>query len=455
MPSPRIYLRSTLILCLLLLNACAARTLPPPDEGFLAFPQGFLWGTATAAYQVEGGITNNWSAAGVDAGLAVDHLHRYEADYDEAKKLGTNAYRMSIEWARLEPEPGKYDQAAIKQYHAMLTALRARGIEPMVTLFHFTQPIWFAEKGGFEHEANLADFTRFARFAAKEFGTQVTWWCTLNEPEVHGFKSYDQGVWPPFKKDRNLALHVIRNLMLAHGYAYRAIHAEDVHAKVGFAKHIALLQPNWGLNPVDHLMTNIQSYLFNETFWEAIEKGSLDVSLPGLEPIRIPHTPELVGAMDYIGINYYTRYLIEASGAQLTRPGSAVSDLNWELYPAGMLEVMRMAKPHADKLRIPIVITENGLADADDSRRRQFLVEHLAAIWQASREGIPVAGYFHWSLMDNFEWTDGYAPQFGLMDKDRKWRPSAGLYRQIATANGFPASWLQQLPEPAALSQAH
>ncbi|PKL76982.1 MAG: hypothetical protein CVV27_07535, partial [Candidatus Melainabacteria bacterium HGW-Melainabacteria-1] len=190
------------------------------------------------------------------------------------------------------------------------------------------------------------------------------------------------------------------------------------------------------------------SYLFNETFWQALETGELNFSAPGLDPILIAYDRELQGTMDYLGINYYTRYQIEASGAQRTLANVPVSDLNWEIHPQGLLKVLRMAGKHARRLKIPVIITENGLADAADSRRPQFLLEHLSAIWQAIDEGVPVRGYFHWSLIDNFEWTDGYEQRFGLLDAERQWRPSAHLYQRIATANGFPAQWLQALPEP-------
>ncbi|PKL76389.1 MAG: hypothetical protein CVV27_10540, partial [Candidatus Melainabacteria bacterium HGW-Melainabacteria-1] len=254
-----------ILLCLMFcLSALASPVVAAPEAPFLRFPEPFMWGTATAAYQVEGGISNNWSAAGVDAGQAINHYQRYDEDYAQAQTMGNNAWRMSIEWARIEPEPGRYDMQAVAHYRKMLQALRRRGLEPMVTLFHFTQPIWFEQKGGFSKEENIQDFVRFASFAAAQFKDEVSWWCTLNEPVVHAFKSYDQGAWPPFAKDRNLALRVIRNLILAHGRSYRAIHAADPIAWVGFAKHITLLEPHWPLNPADQLMTSLQSYLFNE-----------------------------------------------------------------------------------------------------------------------------------------------------------------------------------------------
>jgi len=437
---------STLLAGSLCLPALAT---PPEKPAFYQFPPGFLWGTATAAYQVEGGIQNDWSAAGLDAGQAADHATRYEEDFDTLEKMGTPAYRMSIEWAKLEPEPGKYNRQALEEYRKMLKSLNRRGIQPMVTLFHFTLPTWFAQKGGWTRPENIQDFVRFCTWVSGELKDEVNWWFTINEPLVYAFKSYDAGAWPPFQKDRNLALRVIKHLILAHGEAYRAVHAQDPIAWVGFAKNITLLEPNVPGNPLDQAMTGFQSYLFNEAFWDAISQGELNFSVPGVEPIQIPYNKNLHGSMDFVAFNYYTRYMITASGAQVTRPGVPVNELNWEIYPEGLLKVLRLAHKHAKRLHVPIIISENGLADADDSQRRAFLLQHLQQIWQGLQEGIPVAGYLHWSLMDNYEWADGFEAKFGLLDIQRKWRPSGLMFQEIVKQNGFPAAWLEQHPLPA------
>jgi beta-glucosidase len=415
-------------------------------DTFFKFPPGFLWGTATAAYQVEGGIQNDWSESGLDAGKAADHARRYQEDFEQLEKLGTPAYRLSIEWARLEPAPGQYNRAALEDYRKMLKSLNQRGIQPMVTLFHFTLPPWFAKKGGWTQAENIQDFVKFSTWISHELKEEVNWWYTINEPLVYAFKSYDAGAWPPFQKDRNQALKVIKHLILAHAESYRAIHAQDPIAWVGFAKNITLLEPNWPSNPLDNLMTSFQSYLFNEAFWDAISNGELHFNLPGIEPIEIPFNKALMGSMDFVAFNYYTRYMITAGGEQVTRPGVPVNELNWEIYPSGLLKVLRMANLHAKRLHVPIMISENGLADADDSQRSAFLLQHLKQIWLGLQEGIPVAGYLHWSLMDNFEWADGYEAKFGLLDIERKWRPSAKLYQEIIQQNGFPADWLEKYP---------
>lgn len=444
---PRLSLWITLCLSGLLSSLPVFSSIALAEQAdFLAFPPGFHWGSATAAYQVEGGIQNNWSAAGLDAGAGVAHWTRYEEDFAAAAEMGQSLYRLSIEWARIEPRPGEFDAAAVAHYRRMLQSLQAKGIQPMVTLFHFTVPTWFEARGGWTVAENSQYFTRFVSHVSRELGDLVYYWNTVNEPVVYAFKSFDEGSWPPFKKDRNLALRVVKHLILAHGEAYRTIHAQDTLASVGFAKNITLLQPNWPLNPMDQLMTSLQSYLFNETFWEAIENGQLAFRVPGLEPIVIAYNERLHKSMDFIGINYYTRYLITASGAQRTQPGVPVSELNWELYPEGLLQVLRLANKHAQRLRVPIIITENGLADAEDQLRPGFLLAHLQAVWQAIQEGIPVQGYLHWSLLDNFEWAEGYEHKFGLLDAQRQWRPSAHLYQQIARDNGFSRQLLEQYP---------
>jgi beta-glucosidase len=427
-----------------LLSACYTRTDPaetPPET--LRFTPGFMWGTATAAYQVEGGIQNDWSKAGLDAGNAVEHYTRYEEDFTAAAQMGTNAYRMSVEWARIEPRPGEYDLAAVAHYRAMLRSLKSKGITPMVTLFHFTSPTWFAESGGWTRPDNIQHFLRFTRFIVGELKDDVRWWLTLNEPLVYAFKCFDEGTWPPYQKSRPLALQVIKHLIQGHGEAYRIIHDIDPDAKVGFAKNITLLQPHFPLNPLDHFVTGVQSYVFNEAFWEAIRQGQVDMNIPGLEPVKVPYSKALKGSLDFIGINYYTRYLVTATGAQITPANVKKSALGWEIYPEGLYEVLQKADRYSRDLGVPIVITENGLDDPQDQQRPEFLLAHLQQIWRAQQAGINVIGYMHWSLIDNFEWAEAFHPKFGLMDRDRQWRPSAHIYQQIATSNSLPGHLLK------------
>ncbi|MEZ0374192.1 MAG: glycoside hydrolase family 1 protein [Candidatus Sericytochromatia bacterium] len=422
-----------------LLAACVP-TVNQPETAQLSsfqFPKDFQWGTSTSAYQVEGGISNDWSQAGLDAGQAVNHWERYEEDFAQAEKMHTNTYRFSVEWSRIEPRKGQWDMAAVAHYRKMIQAMKKHGLKPMLTLFHFTSPVWFMEQGGWTRADNIQDYLNFVRFIVGELKADVDVWLTLNEPLVYAFKSYDAGEWPPMLKDRKLTMEVIKNLAIGHGKAYRLIHELQPRAEVSFAHNITLLQANWVISPLDHLVTSVSSSIFNEAFWNAIEAGQLDLSPPGTAPLKIPYSAELKGSLDFIGVNYYTRYQVDASGKLSTRAGADVSDQNWEIYPDGILEALRLADKHAKQLQIPIVITENGLDDASDEKRSRFILSHLYRVWQAIREGIPVRGYMHWSLIDNYEWADGWKPKFGLMTTERKWRPAAGVYADIARANGF------------------
>jgi beta-glucosidase len=394
------------------------------------FPPDFLWGTATSAYQVEGGICNDWSAAGFDAGSGVEHYERYSEDFGHAADLGTNAFRLSLEWARLEPQEGVWDLAEIAHYQAVLDSLRAHDLEPMVTLFHFTLPEWFARKGGWTRSENLRYFTRFVAKIADSFGSQVKLWITLNEPMVYVFKCFDEGTWPPFVKDRSLALRVFQNLLQGHAQAYAILHQASAQVQVGIAKNITCLESVSAWSPLAIMQAYFQDRLFNRAFLEAVVKGQFKLLLP-TGKLQIGPDPLLMGSLDFLGVNYYTRFKVNAKGEHLNASGAVCSELNWEIYPDGLLKALRLAHQLTQALNLPIYITENGLADANDRQRGPFLTAHLRAVLLALAEGIPLKGYFYWSLLDNFEWAEGYEPRFGLLDSQRQWRPSAYLYKAL------------------------
>lgn len=423
----------------LTLNSCARKNTPPElDKDFYEFSKDFLWGTATAAYQVEGGIKNDWSAQGHDAGNGVEHYQRFDEDFAHAKAMNTKAHRFSIEWSRIEPQKGQWDMKEVEHYRQVLKSLKKHGLKPMVTLHHFTNPIWLKEIGGWENEKSIELFNRYVKFIVNELKDDVDFWVTFNEPLVYAFKSYDSGEWPPKKTDRRAALEVIKHLIVAHGKAYSIIHKLQPTAKVGIAKHITILEPYFVLNPIDHLMASVQSNLFNNAFWDSIISGKVDLFIPGFPRVEIPFSNELKDSMDFIGVNYYMRWFITMSGGQKVNEDAPKTDLGWEIYPDGILKALRIANQYSKKLNgIPIYITENGLDDHADKIRSRFMLSHLYRLWQAQQEGIPVKGYMFWSLIDNFEWVEGYEPKFGLMDKDRKWRSSAHVYKEIASKNGI------------------
>lgn len=419
----------------------ALQTQPTERPEFLAFPKDFLWGASTSAYQVEGGIHNDWTAMGLDAGQAADHYQRYAEDFDHAKTMGHNAHRFSLEWSRFEPRRGEWNSEATAHYRRVLMSLKARGIQPFVALWHFTQPQWFAARGGWREEANIEDWLNFVGRVVTELGDLAEFWVTQNEPLVYAFQAYDDGRWPPFQHSRHLALKVARNLLLAHARAYHLIKSIQPQAQVGLVKNMTVMDPQYLWHPLSQMITHIQNNLFNTAIWQALVSGRLDIRLPGMQPVTIAPMRELKGALDFMGINYYTRYLVSPGGGLVTRAGTPQSDLGWELYSEGLTRVLNQAAPYARELGVPIYVTENGLADSQDRFRGAYLVQHLLKLWEAVQAGLPIKGYFHWSLMDNYEWADGYGYHFGLLDAERHWRDSARLYQAIIQGNGFPADW--------------
>lgn len=420
----------------------------------LTFPEGFLWGTATAAHQVEGNSTNNdwwlfeqqpgaiW--CGDRSGLACDWWRNAERDFDLMAKMGHNTHRLSVEWSRIEPEEGIFDPAAIARYRQMLKGLWQRGIEPMVTLFHFSSPLWLARKGGWSNPAAVRFFRRFVQHTTEQLGDLVTLWTTINEPNVYAVLGYLFGEHAPGKKSLLLYFRVLSHLLQAHATAYRVIHALNANAQVGLVKNLQILDSSDPTDGASARLAHLLDRLFNELTLAAVRDGSLQFPL-GLGT----HGP-LVDSLDFVGLNYYSRQRVSLrrqGGGRLSilrvTPGAEVSDHGrkgtyGEVYPAGMYRALKRVAG----LGKPIYITENGLPDEDDDQRPRFLLTHLAQVHRAIREGIDLRGYYHWSFTDNFEWAEGWALRFGLVALDkatqiRTPRPSAELYAQIVRANAI------------------
>jgi beta-glucosidase len=406
----------------------------------LEFPKGFLWGASTAAHQVEGGMRNNWSEweksparlaqlerdglikkhgrENFISGAATDHYHRYREDFALARSLSHNATRISIEWSRVEPEEGKFDVTAIAHYRDVIAAIRANGMEPFVTLWHWTVPLWFRDKSEFEKRGNVRYFVRFVEKMVTELGGDVKFWITLNEPEVYTSGHYLRGEKPPQKKDPFLALAVYENLIRAHRAAYRAIKTIRPNAQVGIAKN------------------NVCYEAYHERVWDRFLKYVADWML------NFYFLNHIKDAQDFIGLNHYFHNRIDGWFGK--NENKRMSDMGWELYPEAIYHVLVDLK----KYRVPIYITENGLADTRDAQREWFLRETLANVHRAiygsdgHEGGVDVRGYFHWSLMDNFEWQHGFWPRFGLIEIDyatqaRKLRPSASFYKKVCEGNGL------------------
>jgi beta-glucosidase len=425
----------------------------PPSYGIHAtnfrFPEGFLWGAATSAHQVEGDNRLNdwwaWEQAGrvrVPSGRAADHWNRYEEDFDLAQAIEHNAHRLSLEWSRIEPEEGRWSDEAIQHYRSVLTALHARGIEPIVTLYHYTMPVWMAARGGWESPRMERFYSRYVRHVMSELGPLARYWITLNEPVVQVFKGWLIGQWPPGKVDWAAALKVLRHMLRAHVRAYHLIHEARPDAMVSIAKHILALSADDPRKWNDRLSVRMRSYVFNRLFVDALHTGAL--RLPGFLWERLPmgHT------LDFIGINYYTRDFVRNSGYNLPGLVGTVSqqdhrqqvgklnDLGWEVYPEGLAQYLR----EFSKLKLPILITENGVPAREDDDRWVFLFMHLWQVARAIADGVDVIGYLHWSLLDNYEWADGYTAKFGLIEVNfdtmqRRIRPSAWKYAHIIRGN--------------------
>jgi beta-glucosidase len=430
----------------------------------ISFPPGFLWGTATSAHQVEGNNDNNdwWTFERLPgaiwrngrSGLACDWWRNAEADFDRMVELNHDTHRLSIEWSRVEPREGEWNERAVARYREMLTGLRERGIEPMVTLHHFSTPLWLARQEGWSNPAAIAYFRRWASKAVEFFGDLVNLWCTINEPAVYAALGHLFGVHAPGAQGLRNYFLVLRNLLKGHATAYRAIHSLDGRARVGLVKSLQLFDPADPASPPDRFWAWFFDHAFNQIPLRAIQDGKLR---PPLGLGLSPHGP-LIDSSDFIGLNYYTRSMVafapgngESLGVRrFPKPGAEVSDFGrhgtyGEVYPEGMYRALiRVAR-----LGKPIYVTETGLPDADDDQRPRFLITHLAQVARAIADGADVRGFYHWSLLDNFEWAEGWALRFGLIALDEKTqertvRPSGRLFAAIAAGNGLTREMVEE-----------
>lgn len=395
------------------------------DKYKTEFPKNFLWGASTATHQVESGNHNQWSvwelahakelahtaperldwlpnwedvkdkATDPDnyvSGKGVEHDKHFEEDFDLVKKLNLNAFRFGIEWSRIEPEEGVWDDKALSYYRDYIRELRRRNIEPLLNLWHWTLPTWFTEKGGFEHSENLKYWDRFVQKVADEYAKDLDYIITLNEPNVYTSFGYVTGQWPPNVRNWIKSSFVIWHLVKAHKRAYRILKRAHPGLHIGIAGQLANIQAKRPHNIIDSVMTKWMRYFWNWWFYNRIRKQQ-----------------------DFIGFNYYfTDYY---KGFSRDNPKVPLSDLGWYMEPEGLYPIILRAWAHYRK---PIVITENGVADADDQYRQWWLEETMIAMERALSEGVDLKGYFHWSLLDNFEWAYGWWPKFGLVSVDRK-----------------------------------
>lgn len=398
------------------------------------FPPHFFWGASTSSHQVEGHNTNDWTEwensekrlnflksqglveeFGLEnflSGEAANHYHLYKEDFKLAKELGHNATRISLEWSRIEPEEGKFDEKELQRYKEVILHLRELGIEPFVTLWHWTIPIWLKNKGGWANKRVIEYFARYTEMIMKTFGDHVAFWLTLNEPEIYTANSYLTGIWPPQKKNPWHYFWVLRHLIQAHRKAYRIIKQLHPTAQVGIAKNNIHFEP-YKNKLINKLVSGISHWWWNDYFLKAIDVHQ-----------------------DFIGLNYYFRNIMDFT--RVKNENKIVSDLGWELHPEGIYHVLMDLKKYGK----PVYITENGLADSDDSERTWFIEQTVWQMRRALADGVDLRGYLHWSLLDNFEWHEGFRARFGLVEVDfktqeRKVRRSAEKYREVIQKNGF------------------
>ena len=428
------------------------------SQAVFHFPKGFLWGTATASHQVEGNNTNNnWWAweqrpgrilRGDKSGLACDWWGgRWREDLNRAADSGQNAHRLSIEWSRVQPTPDRWDEAAIDRYREIARGLTERGLLPLVTLHHFTDPLWVVEQGSWENPNIVNLFANYVRKTVEALKGYVTYWVTINEPNALAAYAYALGVFPPGKRDLGLALNVMVNLARAHAAAYQTIHKLQPEARVSIALHVRPFLATKSWSPLDRLAAGLANGAFNDLFPRALTSGEMRVS--GWRR----SIPEAKNTLDYLGLNYYTResiaFVPQASQAyvRLSIPPGLETSPNDMIAndPDGFSEVLNWARA----FKLPILITENGIEDAEDGLRPRYLIEHLHRLWRAVNENYPIKGYFHWTLVDNFEWERGWTQRFGLWELDvasqaRRKRPSADLYAEICRENGISSEMVEK-----------
>lgn len=424
---------------------------PMPDATY-QFPESFLWGTATAAHQVEGGNTNNnWHAwenipgnifDEQKSGLACDWWGgRWKEDLGNAAKDGQNAHRFSVEWSRIQPGPDRWDESALDFYRDMLKGMRKMRLTPIVTLHHFTDPLWIYQMGGWENEKTPEYFEKFVRKVVEAFKSEVRIWVTLNEPNGLVVNSYIDGCFPPGKKDFRAAFIALSNLIRGHALAYHAIHNLQPEAKVGYALYYRGFFPKRDWFPPDHWVTNMLKRNVNDLFANAIRDGRIKFT------IFKTLVREAIGTQDFIGLQYYSS---DEVSFNLMKPGELFAKREYPkgapVSPTGFIadvpQGMAQALKWAHQFRLPIYVTENGVEDSDDNMRPAYLLRHLREVWLAANFNWQVKGYFHWSQVDNFEWERGWSQRFGLWGIDPKTqertrRKSADVYAAICKENGI------------------
>jgi beta-glucosidase len=455
-----------------------------PGREILTFPQGFLWGAATAAFQIEGSLTADgrgesiWdafcrlpgrTADGSDAAVACDHYDRWRDDVALVRELGLNAYRFSVGWPRVLPDGrGPTNEAGLDFYDRLLDALLAAGITPMVTLNHWDLPLALQAEGGWASRDTCAAFVSYADVVSRRLGDRVRQWVTHNEPWCIASLGHEFGSHAPGLREPHRALTVAHHLLLSHGWAVPVLRRNAPGSEVGIVDILTSVEPASD-SDADRDAARWYDGFFNRWYLEPLFRGEYPADAiadrvrrghlagPELPFVRPGDLGEIAAPIDFLGVNYYSRSILTGSAGPRGEPGPRVvppherpvTDMGWEVWPQGLEDVLR--RVHRDYRPPRIYVTENGAAYTDvvesdgrirDVRRQDYLRGHLRAAHRAIADGVPLAGYFHWSLLDNFEWGQGFSKRFGLVHLDRATqrripRDSATVYRDVARANAL------------------
>ncbi len=423
------------------------------------FPKDFLWGASTASHQVEGGTYNQWTTWELEnasnlaktakkrldwvpawddvkneasqpenyiSGTGIEHYARYKHDFRIAKALNLNSLRFGIEWSRVQPAEDEWNQEALDHYKEYINELLDLKIEPIMNLWHWTMPVWFTDKGGFEHRKNIKYFEAFVEKLCQELPiNKLKYVLTLNEPNVYSTFGYVTGEWVPNKKNFFTFAKVYYNLTTTHKRSYKILKSHNSKLKIGVAAQLANIQAKRPQNLLDIFATHWMRYSWNWWFLNRIKRYQ-----------------------DFVGFNYYfTDYYRFGSitegfkkGIFYTQnPSAPKNDLGWYMEPEGIYPLMVRIWAHYKK---PIMITENGLADAKDQYREWWLEETFIAMERVLSEGVELIGYQHWSLLDNFEWAYGWWPKFGLVSVDR-----STMKRTVRSSGKYYGEQIRQIIE--------
>ncbi|MFW9850723.1 MAG: glycoside hydrolase family 1 protein, partial [Candidatus Thorarchaeota archaeon] len=421
----------------------------------LKFPDGFLWGTASSSHQSEGGNHNDWSdwekvlgnvKDGSNADIACDHYNRYATDFDLMKEFGHQVHRFSIEWSRIEPNQGKWNEKEIDHYRNVVSALIERDIQPMMTLHHFTNPLWFRDMGAWLNPESPELFGTYARKIAKSFSDFDIIWNTINEPMVVSALGYLYGEFPPQEQDFRKSQIVTQNMLKAHGQAAMSI--REIHSEMGRPQpqiapvlSVSYFMPQNPDNSDDVELANYLDDIYNQVWI----RGAVTATVPDLDG-NAPRYKPLENSVDFIGVNYYSRMVVSAeldflAGEMPEKDPSLqrCDGLDWEVYPEGYYPIIKSFWENYNK---PLFMTENGIGTKDDSLKRSYIVKHLQQVHRAIQDGIDIRGYLIWTWITNFEWAEGFGSDFGLVGMDlgtlnRVPRESAYMFKEIIENNAL------------------